>query len=256
MKLLIDGDILVYLAGFAAEKRGKDVPLSHAKRCLTMTLGAHREYIQQRFKIKEEQIYITSNDKSNFRFDLATIQPYKGNRKASGKPQHFHALREILVEEYGAEVISDQEADDMMAIEACKDPGKTIIASKDKDLRMVPGWHWEMDRDQEPFLSSDPGVLMLKRQSSGRCKCFGFGIKWFWFQCIVGDRVDNIPGLPKMGDVTAYKALAPLHDATTLYNKVLSMYYLNNRTKEDLTEVGQLLWMRRKPDELWIPPED
>lgn len=252
MKAHYDGDVYVYMAGFAAEKQSNP-QMSHAKRCLTMLVNSHKEFIEQRFKVKESIFYLTADDRSNFRYEVAKTQPYKGNRKASGKPFFYEELRDELQLKYSAEMTFGQEADDLMAIRACDNPKKNIIISKDKDLRMVPGWHWEMNVNHLPFYADDPGFLMVQRQSAGKAKVFGVGTKWFYFQCLVGDRVDNIPGIKGMGDMKAYEALKECTSAIDMYSKVLDIYQEHGHTKDRLIEVGQLLWMRRNREEMWDP---
>lgn len=249
MKVLIDADILVYSIGFSAEKGGAEPLLKDAKRNLTMTMRTQKEFIIKHFpNVKDEDFsyYITSDDKSNYRFEAATIQPYKGNRKSSSKPKLYKELRQVLQEDWGAIEVSDQEADDEMSIRASLDPQNTLIVSKDKDLRMAPGWHWEMDTSKPPYFTEDIGVLLLYRQPAGRSKCFGTGIKWFYFQTLVGDRVDNIPGVKGWGDVKAYNALKSIYTKEDLEEAVLDIYQKAGYDKDRLEEVKTLLWMRRE----------
>ena len=236
------------MVGFSAEKSGT-ADLTQAKRNLTTTIKSQKRFIQEYFpSVKDEDfmLFLTSDDKSNFRFKLATIQKYKGNRKASGKPILYDEIRDILQIEWGAVMVHDQEADDEMAIRSSSNPENHIIVSKDKDLRMVPGWHWEMDVSKPPYYTEDIGFLLLYKQKAGKSKVFGTGIKWFYFQCLVGDRVDNIPGLPKVGDKKAYDALKNCNTARSLQSKVLALYKQNGYTQERLREVKRLLWMKRK----------
>jgi len=62
--------------------------------------------------------YLTG--KGNFREDVATILPYKGNRKAP-KPVHYQAIRDYLVAYWDAEIIEGMEADDMLSINLWED---------------------------------------------------------------------------------------------------------------------------------------
>lgn len=248
LKVLIDGDILVYSVGFSAEKGGS-ADLSQAKRNLTTTINSQKAFVQKYFpSVKDEDFtfFLTSDDKSNFRFEVATIQPYKGNRKTSSKPILYEEIREVLQEKWDATMVHDQEADDEMAIRSSANPEKTIIVSKDKDLRMAPGWHWEMDPSKPPYYTEDIGILLLYRQPAGRSKVFGTGMKWFYFQCLVGDRVDNIPGIPRCGDKKAYDALKNCNTARSLQSKVLDIYKQAGYNHKRLREVKRLLWMKRK----------
>jgi hypothetical protein len=57
------------------------------------------------------KLFLTSNDKSNYRFEVAKTVPYKGNRVAP-KPHHYNTIREYLISRHKAVVIEGKEADD------------------------------------------------------------------------------------------------------------------------------------------------
>ena len=83
------------------------------------------------------KIYISSDDKSNFRYTVAKTKPYKGNRVGVHKPIHLAALKEHLITKHQAIVVTGQEADDAMGIEQYRATvGSTIICSIDKDMLM------------------------------------------------------------------------------------------------------------------------
>jgi 5'-3' exonuclease len=77
-------------------------------------------------------------------------------------------------------------------------------------------------------------------------------IKNFYRQLLTGDRTDNIPGLAGIGPKKAEKILQDCETEQELYKAVLKAYDGN---VEYLTEQGQLLWIRRKDNELWEPPK-
>ena len=101
--ILIDGDMLVYRVGFACDEE--------EERVATQTMG---NYITEMvFDLAEHydkhRVFLTGN--SNFREEVAVSQPYKGDRPAR-KPVHKDALREYLINEWGATVSDNKEADD------------------------------------------------------------------------------------------------------------------------------------------------
>ena len=126
---LVDADILVYRVGFACDAE----PWATAKYVLRKQI----EDVCDGADVDEYELYLTGRD--NFRNEIAFTKPYKGNRKDTPKPIHFKSLRSILCEEWGAVVIEGKEANDAMG-EAQTDD--TIICSIDKDLLMIPGWHY------------------------------------------------------------------------------------------------------------------
>lgn len=78
----------------------------------------------------------------------------------------------------------------------------------------------------------------------------------FHIQLMSGDSTDNIPGLPKIGPAKAAKALHGLETEQEQFDEVCRMYQIHSG-KEDwqeyLTEQGRLLWIQRYPGQLWTP---
>lgn len=155
------------------------------------------------------------------------------------------------------------EADDLMAIEQTKRPNETIICTRDKDLRAVPGWHygWELGNQPSfgPKLVEQLGHLRL---SADRKSVKGEGLLFFWSQCLTGDRVDSIPGLDGYGPVKAFETLRGCQSNEEAFQRVLEAYrgVYGDDAEKELLEQGQLLWMTRElhPDGspvLWGFPE-
>lgn len=92
------------------------------------------------------------------------------------------------------------------------DDHRTIIRTRDKDLRQCPGWHfgWELYNQPQfgPYLVDELGWIKL---SDDRKKIRGVGYKFFASQMITGDHVDNISGLSKAGPVAAFELIDPLY---------------------------------------------
>ena len=192
---------------------------------------------------KEPVIYLTEG--RTFRFDIAKKKPYKGQR-VENKPWHFNNLTVYLRDVLGAKVITKIEADDALAIDHIASNGTTIICSRDKDLRQVPGWlySWELGKQPSfgPAEISKAGSLSL---SDDRKKLTGTGLAFFYAQVLMGDTADNIPGLPGCGPVQAYEAL---NGPIELFDIVSDLYrnHYGNDWKTELLEQGQLCWMTRR----------
>lgn len=235
MRLLIDADILVYRAGFAVQggapedENGTTVypPTSHALHAAKMMVNN----LLNKYEWTSYTLYLTSEDKSNFRYDIAKTKPYKGNR-TQGKPIYYEAIREYYENNFNTKMVCGQEADDALGIEGMKHPGEAIIITLDKDLDMIPGLHYNFVRDEEYWVS--------------RTKAY----RNFCYQLLVGDPVDNIIGARGIGPVKAEKALAPCkRDKQKMLQAVYDLY-----DDEDLfLEMGRLLWIRRQEGEIWLP---
>lgn len=247
MKCLIDGDVLRYELGFAAETAWKDrgddpPPWSVVEDMLERRIDKIEFECQS---TEPSKIFFTGSN--NFRIQIAKRKPYKA--RPAHKPYHFRNIELYLKSNYDYDVDERLEADDLMSIEQINsDAGTTIICTRDKDLRQVSGWQYGWEVGKQPgfgphFVSGYGDVV---RRDDG--KIAGTGLKFFLAQCLVGDDVDNVPGLPGCGPVAALKIL----EDTTTYLAGLEAVMVAYKDKygEDyiveLTEQAQLLWMVRE----------
>jgi 5'-3' exonuclease len=266
---LVDGDILQYEIGFAAEANWKH---KHPEAPLEWLIDnpppfdVAEEQLLYKIKHIEEQCEATEpsifffTGKENFRFEIAKTVPYKSGR--SQKPYHYKNIGAYLTGLYPYKVQHNLEADDLLCIEQRTSDGRTIICSRDKDLRAVVGWHygWELGNQPQfgPFEVSDFGFIRL---SENRKKLSGWGLKWFLAQCLMGDPTDSIPGIPKFGVVSAWEVLDGVGNYEDGLLAVKKVYQdrMGDKAAEYLAEQGQLLWMTRELFEdqpiLWNPEE-
>jgi hypothetical protein len=223
MKALIDGDILVYRIGFASENEPESIAIA---RC--------SEFIEDLILFNgfgEYQGYLTG--KTNFRNEIAVTAPYKGNRK-SAKPKHYQLLRDYMESAWSFTMIEDQEADDAIGIAAYEmEVGEYCICSIDKDLDMLRGDHYNFVKDERYFITEEEGI------------------KNFYKQLLMGDRVDNIIGIKGIGTVKAERLLKECKNENEMYLAILEAYEGN---AERVLENGRLLWIRRQHNQLWTPP--
>ena len=223
MKALIDGDILVYRIGFASENEPESIAVA---RC--------SEFIEDLILFNgfdKYQGYLTG--KRNFRNEIAVTAPYKGNRK-SAKPKHYQLLRDYMESAWSFTMIEDQEADDAIGIAAYEmEVGEYCICSIDKDLDMLRGDHYNFVKDERYFITEEEGI------------------KNFYKQLLMGDRVDNIIGIKGIGTVKAERLLKECKNENEMYLAILEAYDGN---AERVLENGRLLWIRREPNQIWTPP--
>ena len=251
MHALIDGDILVYTAGFSAQKKDPETKeiillplefaLANAKRLVVSILD--------KTQADDFSLFLTASS-ITFRDKIATIKEYKGNRKNVAKPIHYGDIREYLINTWGARLVENQEADDMLGIlqyRAFKvDPELSIICSVDKDLLMIPGWNYNIRKETRMFITEEDAITN------------------FYCQLITGDSTDNIPGLRGYGDKYPFKKarkyLEGSKDEVEMYQRAVAAY---EKALPDLTfgqienrilEVGRLLWILREPGWAWRPP--
>lgn len=202
----------------------------------------------------------------NFRVDVAKQKEYKGTRKPD-KPFHFKNLVAYGRTAFDSCINGNGlEADDQMCIEQYKEwkEGRlsTIICSRDKDLRQCPGLHysWECGRQASigPIEVDELGVLEMKNKD----KVFGTGNKFFYYQLLVGDTVDNIGGVEGKGPAFAFNLLKDVESIRKAYELVAEVYVKTYRDdwKTRLKEQANLLWIIKEVKEddqpiFWGPPK-
>ena len=258
MRPLIDGDVLRYEIGFAAETGWRAMKQDDEA---LPPFDYVRDMLEQRLDqicwavgaTESPCLFITEG--RTFRYDLAKTLPYKGTRKDK-KPWHFRNLTNHMVNVIGAQVVTYLEADDAITIEHVNSPDETVIVTRDKDLRQVPGWlyQWELGNQPEfgPALITKEGHLRL---SSDRKRISGTGLPYFYSQCLTGDRVDNIPGVKDYGPVRTFEALGACSTLQHYLDTVIEVYQVEcgDEWEEYLTEQGRLLWMTRHLTQDYTP---
>lgn len=177
------------------------------------------------------QLWLSDKKDNNFRHKLTNN--YKANR-TKPLPRHYHAVRQYLEKEWGAQVTSGQEADDALGIDQSQSPeGSTCICSIDKDLLQIPGLHYNWVAEEKTTVTSQQGIAH------------------FYQQILTGDKTDNILSpCYRMGKDKAQKLLAYCESEQDMFEVVKEQY---NDDKLLLLN-GQLLWIRKKPNQLWTLP--
>lgn len=224
------------LGGLTIEKRVESDPLPFAYYNLKQTI----ESICRAVDAAEYEIYLTG--KGNFRESIAVTKPYKGNRDPEAKPAYYQHIKNKLRSNYGAVIVDGQEADDMLGIrygELSRRGLDPIICTKDKDLNMIPGWHYNMNNGE---------IFNVTEEE---------GIRWFYTQLLTGDPVDNISGIARVGAKRADKILSGATRESELWERVAEEYrkFFKDAWLNRIIENGRLLWIRRKEGEEWQPPE-
>lgn len=287
MNVVIDGDGMLYRSGFAAEKRqylirGNAFPtkaqaLEYARGIEadpdelqtlvevepaanvlhTLKLQIHKIMgaVEQEYG-KLGQVMIVLSGPENYRFDVATIRPYKGNRDPDHKPVHMHVMREYLKSRFGAVVSKGVEADDVVAQIGTSNRGRIVMAGMDKDLWQVPGLHYDFHRGQHFEISDEQGLCNLYQQ------------------IMQGDSTDNIVGCYRMGETKAIALVEAVRESAhtravleeRLYRAALDCYeqslekfgdrcpYAHMAPEDALAETAHLVYLRRSRSDQWTPP--
>lgn len=285
IQALIDGDWILYAAGFAGQRTELVCPgqFEDGRTFRTMTeMKAAAEEIgevvaqpvySRNILDPEEHFYhsakkmiegncnkvaekfndivrprVIMDGDGNFRSQLATIRPYKGTRSVHAKPLMYNQIRQYLLDCWDAEVVFGQETDDEMAIiqtEMNTANERCVIVAVDKDMLQVPGWHLNPNKGFK-YVTDAGGLLRL------------------YIQAAQGDAVDNIAGAYKVGPKAAQKAFAEPMNETEMWLTLYGLYddsiikhgnqYNELSAEEAALENMRLVYLRRERDELWKPP--
>ena len=187
-----------------------------------------------------------------FRDDVKS--DYKANRKGLRRPANLQGCKDWLTSLHGAQTVDGYEADDLLSIRALqlwKEGKIPVIVTLDKDLDQVEGFHYNWVKNL---------LYFTKREES---------LRNLYVQLLMGDKTDNIPGIPRVGMVTAKKILDECEDSSeiALYRTVLNAYIEKMPLVEDesdevrytriiqmVTQNMRLLYLCRGFGDLWEPP--
>jgi 5'-3' exonuclease len=244
-KILIDADSVIWQSGKVKEAME---PTDHAVACALH--NTKRKINKMIFKYQAEDclVFLTKRGTTNFRLD---IDPeYKANRKDVERPLHFDKIFEYIVKNYNTIEAENEEADDAVTIQFYKEHPNgfneankdVVLCHIDKDLNMVPGWHYNFMREEEYYVNPTQGL------------------RFFYLQILTGDKADNVPRIKKgwrQADVEA--SLNQAEKEEDMLDIILKEAY--NVTEDlNISEVieqrGQLLWMRTKEGETWQLPKE
>lgn len=207
------------------------------------------------------KLYLTRGP--NYRDKFATVKKYKGTRKGE-KPFHFKNITAYLEAKYEVIWADGLEADDLLVVEQVSRLSQrdTIICSRDKDLKISPGFHYQWECGPQPSFGPswvEPiGRIALSKDGK---KLRGAGLRFFYAQTLMGDTVDNIAGLGRFGPVKTFQALMHCKTEQELFDTVLALYvqrYGPEEGRRRLLEMGRLAWMTQEMDgskiKLWVFP--
>ena len=198
---LIDADILAYQAAAVSEKAtdwGEGLWTLHAfeeEAALAFETSLNRVLE----KVEATNFFLAFSDSTNWRKDV--LPTYKGNRAETRKPMLLKWVRQYA-QKYNCITIPTLEGDDVLGIWATTksklDPVREfIICTTDKDLKTIPGKHYNFGRDEFFEVSEHQADY------------------WHMMQTLTGDATDGYVGVPGCGPKTAEKILQKALDEGT-----------------------------------------
>jgi len=217
-------------------------------------------------------VYISKRSGARvFRYDIATLHPYKYGRDQRRKPHYLEAVRSYARKQPNVITVRGViEVDDKVVSEAERLKHKACLCTVDKDALQARGCHiLLLGQMEKPIFSSKRIVGRLWQEGN---KVFGTGYLFTAFQMLKGDKsVDGIVGLPGWGDKKAYEALKDFDGTDISYlpdvvDVVAKLYYeaygdeyrykhcytgeeVVASWKDVFEENLRLLWMKRHKDD-------
>ena len=168
------------------------------------------------------------------------VQPLHDIIRASGMP--------LLV-------IEGVEADDVigtLAAHATVAGRRTVISTGDKDLAQLVNEHVTLVNTMTNTVMDIPGV-------TGK---FGIGPDLVIdFLALMGDKVDNIPGVPGVGEKTALALLQGLGSLDTIYSRLVKLLALASVAPKPWPRswkiikrkpISPMIWQRFAPTWIWV----
>jgi DNA polymerase-1 len=259
-RLLIDADIVVFRFAHVNQEAHA---LDHDTWAYYGDLNRARDQVDrwlddvmEKLQADEYSLFL-SDTQANWRHDV--LPSYKGHRASwrvgrrellgelpadpgPQRPMLHKPLREWMFAERAAHSIPSLEADDLLGMTATHPVGgERIIVTVDKDLRTVPGLHWNPDK-------ADDGIVRVDEREAQYTHLF---------LTLVGDTSDGYKGAKGIGEVRAKKLL----DAELSWKTVVDAYKKAGQTEEDALTQARVARVLRHGDydydtkeiRLWTP---
>ena len=168
----------------------------------------------------------------SFRLGRSTLMKYKGNRDNALRPLQKEEMIDYLISHHNGKGVRSLEADDWVNITSIAEGG--IAISNDKDTLGCPTRSYNPSKPENGVIDGKClGELFknFRTDSKGNEKfkdVKGFGRKFFYFQVLAGDPVDNYkPNCMsdvEFGDVSAYEALEHCKTDQECFKAIADVY--------------------------------
>jgi len=252
--LLLDADITAYHFAAIGEKVVKwdDEVTSRdtTKELPEVCLEADAKIAEYKAYLDADEVVVCLSCPTAEGWRRKILPTYKANRGV--KPIHLPGVKQHLRVTYRTYEKPTLEADDVLGILSTHPrllPGKRIVVSTDKDLKTIPGWLWNPDKDKQPRLVGETEADY-----------------WHLYQTLVGDPTDNYKGCPGIGPAKAEKLLhavaPPWGTVEEAWQAIVAAYAAKGLTEDDALVQARVARIARHTDydfkrkeiKLWTPP--
>ena len=220
---VIDGDMIVYRAGFSSERETKwndDIwTLQSSEKEMQIIINDLVDYILEQTEVDDYLMAFSSP--RNFRYKL--FPEYKANRKTKRKPLGIESITNWSLYNHNGIQWNNVEADDIAGMLCAGNPDMVAV-SGDKDFATIP-CEWFN------FLTATTSYTTEEEADYNHL-----------VQTLAGDSVDGYSGAKGIGIVGAQKLLDK-HGAT--WETVVNAYESKDQTEEDALLNARLAFILR-----------
>jgi 5'-3' exonuclease len=173
MNAILDADSYAFRCAVVSEDVDLFIAAARLDEMINNTLDA----------VEAKEYALILSGKNNFRYGIRS--DYKQNRDDKARPKWEQALKQHVIDQWEGITAEGMEGDDGCGIAQYETGCKSIICHQDKDLNQLEGWHYNFVKKEKYFITPEDGI------------------RFFWYQMLVGDRIDNLPGIYGIGPKTA-----------------------------------------------------
>ncbi len=234
--LIVDGNNLIHrtywTAKMQSQRTNKNTPDDISNLHIYFTLNATLSYIT---KFNPDKIFFVWDEKKEYSKNARKVEyeNYKGNRTQDSTPhQNNEAIKTIL---HAVGIVSiyprELEADDIVSYLCNEIPGSKVIVSVDKDFIQLI---------KESVTLYDP-IRKIEYTNERFKELTGSDSveEWLTCKCILGDKSDNVSGIPGYGKAKLQKylksSLKLSVDEQVIFDRNMALFRLD-RYKESSEE--------------------
>lgn len=233
--LLLDGDVFAYQASAVSEHA-----INWGDEDEDNCLWTLHSYDEEAFDVLDnsiasvvkyvggDRVIVALTDTKNWRMDV--LPTYKSNRAPTRKPLVLPAVRQYLRDHYEVWERPGLEGDDVLGIlmtsKKIVKAQEKICVSIDKDMRTVPGLHFNSGKRHE-------GIFEVSTKEAER---------FHLYQTLMGDQVDGYTGCPGVGP----KAAAEFLNDPYVLTPEPYVIRKGKRKGEEGTK-----WVKKSTDNVW-----
>ena len=249
--LIIDANNLIHRTFWTAKNQSKRQSIEDTEKIARLhiyfTLNAILSYTN---KFKPTKVVCVWDEKKDYQPNVRKEQldGYKGNRSSDSTPHHQNDRIMEMLSCLGIASIfpREREADDIVAYICKTFPDEKVIISVDRDfLQLVDDKTILYDAIRKKEF-----VLETFAEDTGYTKS-----EWLNAKCLLGDKSDNVPGIPRFGKAKVRKwldgELSLTDEQEEIFTKNMTVFNLNEIMCHDSEKAYYQQQLDVKVDPRW-----